>query len=199
MAPDGLVKVWILLQARLDISCVVREIVGHFTLLSVGNPSTNKEIFKLFVWIKVIFDIQRTHLQAARPSNDSLSCLLPSRVLFDTIHHVLQTISQMNSQKQNTTTEFLEQRYFVARVLLSGLRALLLQDDDNFTAEELGAVSKLLQAWRGKAENMSERFMLTQCQNAIWCIYPPRRPGSDLRAPACSACDLCGSKAKLVG
>lgn len=194
MAPQQIVaKVWTLLQTRVDIESILRELLGHFTLSSVGGISSPADSFDLLVWVKIILDLQRTYSQSSEPSLESISCLLPQRVLFTTIHHVLETRLQLYSPQRSMDQEHLAQRHFAARVLLSGLRALQLRGklDDSFALEGMGRVSARIQEWFVDAEgHASEQFILSKCRAALFQIR--RGPGPDdvWHKPARGTCEL---------
>jgi hypothetical protein len=204
MAPlDGLAKVWILLQTRIDSSSIVREIIGHFALASLESSLSAAHSFSFFVWMKVIYDLQHTYSQSSDPSPESLSYLLPLQILFTTIHHVLETRSRLYSQR-GMDGENLARRYFVARVLLSGLRALQLRAKLNeslscISAQEINEVSTLVQTWWEEAEGIApEQFMLTKCQNAISQIRKGPGPNSVWHKPASGTCAFRDNRDVLV-
>jgi hypothetical protein len=55
MAQEDLANVWMLLQERIDVGHIMAEIIGHFTLSSLGRLPSTTHSFGVFVWIKVIF------------------------------------------------------------------------------------------------------------------------------------------------
>jgi hypothetical protein len=97
----------------------------------------------------------------------------------------------------------LAQRYFAARALHSGLRALQLRrkPNDSLSMEEIkdiDAIHNLVKIWCGEAEGQFEQFILQKCQIAILKIR--RGPGSNSlwHKPACGSCELRDNQNSLV-
>lgn len=199
---DGLAKVWILLQTRVDMTSIVREIIGHFALSLVGSSPSIDLSFSFFIWIKVIFDLQRTYSQSAEPSPESQSYLLSPRTLFKATRHVLQTKVRIYSQRRDMDPNYLEQRYFVARVLHSGLRALQLRERQallDISITEIGEIHTLVRNWREEADGIFfEQFILDKCLVAISNIQQHPTPTSVWHKPACGSCELRDNQIGLV-
>lgn len=192
-----LVQVWLLLQARVDNSSIVREILGHFALEVHSAPQS----FSWFVWIKVIFDLQRTYSQAPSLSPESSSYLLPPRILFRTIHNVLVTRARTYLYQEDMAADELAQRYFAAQVLLSGIRALQLRGtwNDTFTQPEMERVRRLVENWLAETRKKSnEHFILMKCQTALWRISRGPQGNENWHKPACGLCDLRDNTESLV-
>jgi hypothetical protein len=190
---DVLAKVWILLQTRIDICSIIREVLGHYTLASVGGSASTENAFSFFVWMKVIYDLQRTYSQSSDPSPESRSYLLPPRILLTTIHYVLKEGSRLYSHQHGADKRSLARRYFVARVLLSGLRALQLRgmESGGFSTQEIDEISTFVHIWRSEAGGITqEQFMLTKCQGAISQIRRGPGPGDIWHMPASGTCNL---------
>jgi hypothetical protein len=201
---EGLVKIWILLQTRVDAESIVREILGHFSLSSVGRTPSAKLFFSFFVWMKVIFDLQRTYSQSLEPSPESRSYLLSPLILFTILYHVLERRGQVYPQARCMDENHITQRYFVARVLFSGLRALQLRTEVNknlpgISDEQIAKLSDLVLSWWREAEgNPPEKFVLEKCLTAISNIAQGPGPSSIWQKPACGYCELRDNKKVLV-
>jgi hypothetical protein len=101
----------------------------------------------------------------------------------------------------------LAQRYFVARVLHSGLRALQLRrkPNDDLSMEEIevfedvSAIHELIQSWMSEAEKQDdEQFILRKCEIAILQISEGPRSNSLWHKPACGSCELRDNQKSLV-
>jgi hypothetical protein len=198
----GLVKVWILLQARVDTESIVREILGHFSLSTVGKTPSATLFFSFFMWIKVIFDLQRTYSQSPEPTLESRSYLLPPSTLFTVVHHILERRIQVYPQGQCMDEKNIRQRYFVARALLSGLRALQLRANEglpDISNDKIEKLRELVASWWTEAKgNPSEQFVLEKCQIAISNIIQRPEADSVWQKPACGICELRDSQKVLV-
>ncbi|KAL5327041.1 hypothetical protein ACEPPN_004731 [Leptodophora sp. 'Broadleaf-Isolate-01'] len=188
-----LARVWILLQARVDIVSITREILGQLLLDSRSSVSSAAS-FDFFVGMKVIYDLQRTYSQSFNPSSTSKCYMLPQEMLFDTIDYVVHIRPGQQTSQDSLGDTDLVRRYFASRVLLSGLRALQLRQretDSQIQAQRLQEIDGLVQSWSHEAkEYPAEHFILTKCQRAISHIK--RGPGthSVWHLPAAGACKL---------
>ncbi|PVH70513.1 hypothetical protein DL98DRAFT_619241 [Cadophora sp. DSE1049] len=193
MSTDLLASIWSLLQSRIDILSIVHEILGQFTLDSQSTVSSQRA-FSLLVWLKLIYDIQRSYSQCSEPSPDTLSFLLPQQTLFDTIRFVL-TIrpGRLFSTQGTLNEESLAQRYFAARVLLSGLRTLQLRQKTglDFSLSGFENTDDLINTWWHEAERVpTERFILRRCLEALSQIQRGPQAGSTWNIPAEKTCQL---------
>lgn len=200
MAPDVLPSVWVELQARIDICSVVREILGHFAIKSVGEAPSASDSFSFIVWMKVIYDLQRTYLQSSDPSSETLSYLLPPRILFKTLRRVLEVRSQLRpAETQNYPAQ--QPRYFAAQTLLSGVRALQLRgiSENSPDLEEVHAIEILIQKWVGETDEALEKFMLNKCHSGLVLMRSGPVSSSFWNKPACNVCELRDNAKDLVG
>ncbi|KAE9369743.1 hypothetical protein N431DRAFT_560502 [Stipitochalara longipes BDJ] len=206
MALEDLANVWILLQERIDIGHIIPEIIGHFSLSSVGKLPPAAQHFSFFVWAKVIFDLQRTYSQSSNPSPATQAYLIQPRILLATIHYVLDLKLQLYPHQRRVDKHTLAQRYFVARVLQSGLRALQLRrkPNDKLSIEEIevfkdiSALHELIQSWKSEAvENPDEQFILRKCETAILQVSEGPGSNSVWHRPACGSCELRDNKNSL--
>jgi hypothetical protein len=99
----------------------------------------------------------------------------------------------------------LAERYFVARVLHSGLRALQLRrkPNDDLSVEEIEvfkdvkAIHELIQSWNSEAKH-DEQFILRKCETAILQISKGPSSNSLWHKPACGSCQLRDNQESLV-
>ncbi|KAH7372117.1 hypothetical protein BKA64DRAFT_263277 [Cadophora sp. MPI-SDFR-AT-0126] len=192
MSSDLLASIWSLLQARIDILSIVHEILGQFTLGSQSVVSS-QTAFSLLVWLKLIYDIQRSYSQSSNPSQDTLSFLLPPKILLDTISLVLQIRPGRLRTPSALSDKSLAQRCFAARVLLSGLRALQLRQKigNDSSLSELKDTVTLIDTWWHEAEGVpTERFILRRCLEAWSQVQRGPQVGSTWNLPAENTCQL---------
>lgn len=200
MAPDVLHTVWAELQARIDICSVVREILGHFEIKAIGEAPSASDSFNFIVWMKVIYDLQRTYLQSSDPSPETLSYLLPPQILFKTLRRVLDIKPRLRpAESQTYPTQ--QPRFFAAQAILSGVRALILRgvSENSPDVEELHAIEILIQKWIEECDGGPEKFMLNQCHNGLVLLRRGPEPSSVWNKPACNVCELRDNAIDLVG
>jgi hypothetical protein len=154
---------------------------------------------------EIVQDLQRTYSQSSIPSQATQDYLFQPRILLTTIHYVLDAKSRLYPyQRQMDEGSILAQRYFVARVLHSGLRALQLRRKPNDRLsmqeiEDINAIDKLVQSWWVEAGRYpDEQFILRKCQTAISQIRRGPRSNSLWHKPACDSCELRDNQNSLV-
>jgi len=160
----GLPQVWKHLHNRTDITHLLHEILGQYALSTHEKPTATiyDATFQLFVQFRVIFDVQRTHMQARFPSAVSQSYLIPAPELFSSIRYLDHIRSELY-EKFTTDKESLELRFFAARGLLSGLRALVMLEA-SFPTNDLDELHESINIWCWKAKNNTlEAFVLEKC------------------------------------
>jgi hypothetical protein len=161
----GLAQVWKHLYDRADITHLLHEILGKYALATYEKaPAPIRDLtVQLFVQFRVIFDIQRTYLQARFPSAVSQSYLIPAPELFSSIRYLDKIRSEVYGKISDTDKESLELRFFAARGLLSGLRALVLLEA-SFPTNDLDELHGSVNIWCWKAkDNGLETFVLGKC------------------------------------
>ncbi|KAL2065947.1 hypothetical protein VTL71DRAFT_3617 [Oculimacula yallundae] len=188
-----LARVWILLQARVDIVSITREILGQL-LLDLRSSDSSAPSYDFFVWMKVIFDLQRTYSQSLNPSSTTRCYMLPQELLFNTIEYTVHVRPGQQSRQSNLGKPDFARRFYASRVVLSGLRALQLRQKDaqpHIQESRLQKLYELVQSWSYDAEEYpAEHFILTQCQRAISHIKLGPGTNSVWHLPASSACKL---------
>jgi hypothetical protein len=196
MATRAIVEVWSLLQSRRDTTNLLRELVGDYTLSVTGKPVQTilALSFRLLVWIKVIFDMQRTYSQNIDPSFESKSKLIDPSTLFATIRHIIDIQYRVYGRQAGVSEEYLSQRCFIAGVVLSGLRALLLREG-SFPPDEVEDMRAHISEWRTKARRLYlEVSILDKCQYALDSMLSSEEAvgTSDIlvHRPACDVLEL---------
>lgn len=66
MSPRGLVGVWLQLEKRSDIGCILREFIGKFTYDKALQAPEYPALLELMLMFKISFDLQRIYLQPPR-------------------------------------------------------------------------------------------------------------------------------------
>ncbi|OCL02328.1 hypothetical protein AOQ84DRAFT_304929 [Glonium stellatum] len=166
---------WILVFERLhgrhDIADILRDIIAQHALDSSlrlqEDSANNTESVCVIVWIKVIFDLQRTYLQACAGIDECppylLPCLLPSELVFSTIMYLIHVKSRLFPNQTNIITrEFAKQRYFIAQTLLSGLRLLLLRNEGLDLQKKGLLQSTISAAWQHGRFYEAEQFVVSE-------------------------------------
>ena len=165
MTHMGLPQVWKHLHHRTDITHLLHEILGQYTMSTYEKPTAtiHDHTVHLFVQFRIIFDIQRTYLQARFPSAVSQSYLIPAPELFSSIRYLDQIRSELYGKISDTDKESLELRFFAARGLLSGLRALVLLES-RLPSTDVDELHESVRIWCWKAKgNTIETFILEKC------------------------------------
>jgi hypothetical protein len=205
MPDPGITEVWALLQSRRDTTNILREIMGDYTLSVIGKPAETVLTlsFRLFIWVKVLFDMQRTYSQNINPSPESVSRLVDPNTLFTTICHILDIRFRVYSRGMGVSEEYLSQRCFIGGVVLSGLRALLLRGEGSYTASEIEDMQAQISDWQKAARKYClEMAILLKCHYTLDTILSSIETGqtSEIKVhrPACEILELPDSEEGLV-
>lgn len=161
--------VWKLLHDRADITNLLHEILGQYTISTYQKDiiTSRPLAAHLFVQIRVLFDLQRAHLQAQFPSTVPRSHLVQAPELFKTISYILQIRSDVLGKIDSDDNRSLDLRCFAARVLMSGLRAILLTGI-KFSKDDIDDLYESVGSWcRKTTRNDLEEFILKRCRDMI--------------------------------
>ncbi|KAF2016584.1 hypothetical protein BU24DRAFT_422957 [Aaosphaeria arxii CBS 175.79] len=163
----NLAKVWQHLQGRQDISNILREIIGDLALHHGETYEIEVSIQKI-IWIKVIFDLQRTYLTgdgagiAGCPSY-MLPCLVPQELLLSTIFFLVDVKSRLfPSQTTLMTREYTRPRHMLSQTLLSGLRLLMLRKEDIAARDRQRLQNLINKAWQHDRLQGVEGFVVSE-------------------------------------
>lgn len=188
MVYDRMLNRWILVFERLhgrhDIADVLRDIIAKHALdssllqLQENSASNTESSICVIVWIKVIFDLQRTYLQACAGVNECppylLPCLIPSELVFSTITYLIQVKLRLFPNQTNIITrEFAKQRYFIAQTLLSGLRLLLLRNEGFHPQKKSLLQSTISAAWQQGRFCEAEQFVVSEVFSEVLDLIRP--------------------------
>jgi hypothetical protein len=157
--------IWEGLQSRNDISNILNEILGQHTLdllhLQEASPTTITNRLCPIIWIKAIFDLQRTYLQATAGAHDCpVPGLIPTELLYNTLIYLLHIKTKLFPGTSPPEDDTSYQRMLLANTLLSGLRLLLLRNE-YISPEKLRHLENTLQAvWEEHDLPECEHFVL---------------------------------------
>lgn len=186
MSHPHFAEVWIQLEKRTDIDNILCELIGQHTLESsiLGDDSDEllNSTLRLAVYLKAIFDLQRTYSLPSGSSWHSPHLLRPKQ-LFLAIVYLIRLKSRVFRQSNAPTTHYAEQRSFVAQALVSGLRTLWLRKYPLSPDEIIQLRDAFQEAWGGHEVAGFDGFL-------IWTLCPKileelSCPSSDLSSPAC--------------
>jgi hypothetical protein len=192
MSHAHLAEVWIQLEKRTDIDNVLCELVGQHSLESSvmddGSDELLDSALRLAVYVKAIFDLQRTYsFPQASLQQHPLHFLRP-RQLFLAIVYLIRLKIRVFRQPNAPTTYYVEQRSFMAQVIVSGLRALWLRKYQLSPDEVLQLRGAYHEAWGGDDVAGFDGFLIqTLCPkmfDELSC------PSSSLSNPACGEVEL---------
>jgi hypothetical protein len=198
MSHRSFTAIWIQLEARTDIDNILRELIGQNSLESsvlVNSDELLNSSLRLIVFVKVIFDLQRTYSQCSTPSSESSHLLQPRQLLLAIIY-LLRLKSTVFRRSEDTSTQYATQRSFLAQALVSGLRALWLRkcsfpEDDIFQLQDT-----FDEAWKGDELDHLDEFLIGILRRMISKGLP--HPRSELSHPACGQVQLRNYSTGLV-
>jgi hypothetical protein len=199
MSHQAFAAIWIQLQARTDIGNILRELIGQHSLESSVLVDNSDELLnsslRLIVFVKVIFDLQRTYSQCSTPSSESPRLLQP-RQLFLALIYLLRLKSRVFCRSEDTSIQYATQRSFLAQALVSGIRALWLRkcpfpEDDIFQLRDT-----FNEVWNGDVLNYLDGFLIRILRRMI--LEGLSDPQSELSRPACGQVQLQNYSTGLV-
>lgn len=159
-----LATLWLELEGRNDTANILREILGQHTIellrLDTSSQAHVQHALRPILWIKALFDIQRSYQQAAAYA-DVPGTLLPELV-YAALLHILDARSRMFPEA-HSGTDSAGQLLFVDHTMLSGFRLLTLLHEQLDRAKLLHLRQALLNASKNKyAQPENEQFILSQ-------------------------------------
>ena len=155
--------VWSSLQLRPDIDHILRELIGRHaldaSLCGTDAQRLRTVSFQYVVSLKAIFDLQRTYLQSSNPKFESRSALLQHDLLFLAIMHLLGVKAESFSYRRDLPDH---RKYcsFLAQVLLSGLRTLLLQRQCLSPDEHRMLLNRFDEVWKDEQLDSVDHFVI---------------------------------------
>ena len=189
MSHHSLAAIWAQLEMRTDIYNILCEVIGRNDLecsspLTDSADSSNSSLH-LVVFFKVIFDLQRTYLQALKLSPECPYLLRPQQLLL-AIVHLLRLKCRIYHRSDDTSDRYVAERSFVVQTLVSGLRAMWLRRYRLKPNEIAQLRSSFREAWDRDALNDLDSFLVhTLCHQMLQQLYEPSDPPSDLSYAAC--------------
>lgn len=167
-------EIWKQLQERRDVPNILREVLGQHVYdcacLQLADKSVDsiEQCMRTVVWIKCIFDLQRSYLQATHGIHDSppeiSQWLLPVDTVFTVLIQLVSVKCRLFPSVDKTPKPFLKHRIFLFQSLLSGLRLLLLLlQSEDFERERLITLRQTIEnAWNGSTFTETEAFWLLE-------------------------------------
>lgn len=201
MSHQHLAAVWSALQLRPDIDHILRELIGRHTLdvslCGTDGQRLRTVSFQYVVSIKAIFDLQRTYLQSSNPKFESRSALLQHDLLFLAIMHLLGVKAESFSYRRDLPDH---RKYcsFLAQVLLSGLRTLLLQRQCLSPEEHRMLLDRFDEVWKDEQLDSVDHFVIKWLCRQIIQELPKDLADSMYAQPACGMVELPDFFDKLV-
>jgi hypothetical protein len=191
MSHQSFAAIWIELQTRTDIDNILCELIGRNSLESSVLATDSDELLdsslRLTVSVKAIFDLQRTYSQCSRPSGECPHLLRP-RQLFLAILYLLRIKSRVFCRSEDTSTQYVAKRSFVAQTLVSGLRALWFRMHSLSRDEITQLRSMFEEAWDGDELYGLDKFLIrTLCRMILEELSDPQPV---LIHPACGEVKL---------
>ncbi|KAF2436818.1 hypothetical protein EJ08DRAFT_3976 [Tothia fuscella] len=152
-----LASVWDGLQNRNDVVNILQEIIGQHTLELLHTKTFNAESLRPVLWIKTIFDLQRTYLQATGGAHDCpVPGLLPTELVFSSLMYLLHVKSKLFPPDQPADEGRNTQRLLLVHTLLSGTRLLLLRNEQ-LALEKLKRLERAMEAVWYEHKDLPER------------------------------------------
>lgn len=194
MSHQLVAAVWDLLEGRHDVANILREVVGqHVTDLAMLQLQEDliahiEPLMRIVAWIKTIFDLQRSYLQATTGADELhpylAACLIPSDLVFSTLMYLIQVKSRLFPSGTMTIREFSKHRYFIAQTLLSGLRLLLLRNECLSAEKKHNMERAINSVWQHPRLSPVEQFVVSELiPEAIDALRSSEPPGSHYASP----------------
>ena len=124
---------------RPDIANILREIIGeHAAQLAVSQVQNGlvadiESLVRMIIWVRAVFDLQRSYLQgltSLRDCHPSLfPYLLPSETVYSTLMYLVRVKSELLPMTAAAVKDRGQYRYYMAETVLAGVRLLLLRGD----------------------------------------------------------------------
>jgi len=193
MSHQDLAAIWSTLQGRLDIEHTVQELIGHY-YLEVSRCRSDQgrlrsSAFQHVVALRVIFDLQRTYLQASKLSFQSKASLLPPEILFSTITHLLE-VKVSAFCADDGLEDHAAYLSFIGQTQLSGLRALLLQDRSIPQNEYKKFLQRFEEVWGCETLCDVDHFSIEILCRRIIVELSDESEGKVFSIPACGVAQL---------
>lgn len=201
MSHQQLAAVWSVLQLRPDIDHILRELIGRYSLevslCGTDSHQLRTVSFHHLVSLKAIFDLQRTYLQSPNPTFESRSALLQYDLLYLAIMHLLGVKAESLSYR-NSLPDHGKYCSFLAQVLLSGLRALLLQRQTLSSEKREILIDRFDEVWRDEHLESVDHFVIKWFCRQIIQELSKELEDSPYAKPACGIVSLPDFFDKLV-
>ncbi|KAF8857157.1 hypothetical protein BDZ45DRAFT_447861 [Acephala macrosclerotiorum] len=188
MSHQDLAAIWSTLHCRADIDNILQELIGRY-FLDVSEHTSDRALFRAtafshVVALRTIFDLQRTYLQSPHLSFESRISLLSPDILFSTIKHILGVkISAFCAH--DGLADHDAYCSFIGQALVSGIRALHIQNRRLSVAEYEAVVDKFKQAWSNETLRGVDHFSINLFCKRMLAELSNNEHNHSLSSPAC--------------
>lgn len=166
----NLAAVWEHLLERDDISTTLCEITGQNLLqnLLLDQERQSREALQTIIWIKTIFDLQRCYLSGTITGVSECSpnlspCLLPQELILSSILYLIDIKTRIFiPEGQRIDGEFADSRLILAETVLSGLRLLLLRNQNLLECHKRRLEIAIENAWKDDRSEGVESLVTQQ-------------------------------------
>lgn len=190
MSHRAFAALWLQLENRIDIDNIVCELIGRHNLESCSLAANSEQLQHascgLAIFLRVVFDLQRTYLQCPRPALHAARFLRPSKLLSAVIY-LFRVKAAIFASVAGNPEQYENKRSFVVQALVSGLRALWLWRHP-FSKDEMNPLRTFCGEWNESGD--LDTFHKRLCSSVINEIADLEELPSDLSFPACRVVNL---------
>jgi hypothetical protein len=193
MSHHDLAAVWSALNCRPDIDNILQELIGRYVLEASKHASERsllREIaFGHVVALRTIFDLQRTYLQSSDLSFETKSSILTPDILFSAITHLL-VVKVSAFCAQDSLPDHDVYCRFIGQALVSGIRALHLQNRRLSPSEYETIMLRFTEAWNGETLHGVDQFSINFFCRRMLAELSTELENPRLSRPACGIVHL---------
>jgi hypothetical protein len=185
MSHKDIAAVWSTLQCRADIDNILLELIGRYALeASPDRALSRATAFSHVVALRTIFDLQRTYLQSPDLSFESRTSLLNPDILFSAIKHLLE-VKVLAFCAHDGLPDHDAHCSFVGQALVSGIRALHLQNRRLSLSEYEAVIRKFELAWSIETLRAVDHFSVNHFCRRMLAELSNNEQNHRLSSPAC--------------
>lgn len=190
MSHKDIAAVWSTLHCRADIDNILQELIGRYVLdASLDRALYRATAFSHIVALRTIFDLQRTYLQSPDLSFESRTSLLNPDILFSAIKHLLQ-VKVSAFCAHDGLPDHDAYCSFVSQALVSGIRALHLQNRRLSLSEYEAIIHKFELAWSIETLRGVDHFSVNLFCRRMLAELSNNEQTNRLSSPACGIVQL---------
>jgi hypothetical protein len=193
MSHHDLAAVWSALNCRPDIDNILQELIGRYVLEASKHASEGsllREIaFGHVVALRTIFDLQRTYLQSPNLSFETKSLILTPDILFSAITHLLDVKISVFCDHDGFP-DYDVYCSFIGQALVSGIRALHIQNRRLSSPEYTTIMLRFNEAWNGETLRDVDQFSINLFCRRMLAELSAELENPRLSRPACGIARL---------